>query len=540
MGHPLNSIDYLLHNWQNVGDQSPFYAFFLFTDENKDFQNLFQEKFVTWDRLSGEGCMFFAIAPPPVDWLKTASDRDYWRHFTANSTQDKGYDRDAVIQAARYFGVPVDYFPVIVLFKNLHHYDTLSLHLVGLSQEEVGNYIQNLFLLLNHPRVQRYASLRQLQPLTDYLSINQQHNPKWINEYVEQLWPRQRKQAPNYLVNGVRLRPHRLAYHINSPQRLEDTLSGLQEELRRLSDQVADLRQEQREEFRQVRVRLERIEVVLRESVVRIEEFRRPFIVRWAEAAETSSDEVRAALHEEFDCFLWQESQHLVEHISDTLSPQIPEPLRTEENLLEPESRNVLLAAEMLWKYLREAPPPMSIDYSVCGIGLWKALEIELNRVFVDALRVKNHLCQPGIPSVHQQATIQAKMLESGRLKGNIKDIRINLVEELNPAKFRGIELGGIGGLLAGSDVNSFQMLLPGLALPLAATDKSEHDFIHNLAEQIDHIRLIYRNGYAHMQTMPRQTYEEFRTYMLDQSHPHAPMFKTLACKAIFLDQRLI
>lgn len=546
MGHPLNSIDYLLSNWQNVGDQSPFFAFFLFTDENKDFQTLFREKFVAWDRLSGEACMFFAIAPPPEDWLKIADEREYWRHYVTNSTQFKGYDRDAVIQAARYFGVPVDYFPAIVLFKNLHHYDTLSLHLVGLSREEVGNYIYNLFLLLNNHRVQRYASLRQLQSLTDYLSINQQHDPKWINEYVEQLWPRQRKQAPNYQVKGVRLRPHRLAYHINSPQRLEETLSGLQEELRRLNDQVADLRQEQREEFREVRVRLERIEVVLRESVTRIENFRRPFIVRWTEATETADNESRAALHEEFDNFLWNESRHLTEHISGAFSPQLPESLRAEENLLEPESQDVLRGAELLWQYLRQTTPPTSIDYSVCGIGLWKALEIELNRVFVDALRVKNNLCQAGIPSVRQQVTPVAKMLENGRFKdkasGNlvINDVRINLYEEADPDKLRGLELGKVGGLLAASDVNSLQGLLRGLALPINPQDSTEHEFLKKLSQQIDHVRLVYRNGHAHMQTMPRQTYEEFRAYMLDQNLPYAPMFKTLACKAVFREQGLI
>jgi hypothetical protein len=546
MAHPLNSIDYLLKNWRKVGDHSPFYAFFLFTDENKDFQSLFQDKFVIWDRLSGEGCMFFAIAPPPKEWLGVARDRDYWRHYMANATQNKGYDRDAVIQAARFFDVPNDYFPAIVLFRDLDHYDWLTLHLVGLQSAEMDNYIHNLFLLLNHPRVQRYVRLRQLQSLTDYLPINQQHDPKWINKYVEQLWPRQHRQTPNYHVNGIRLRPHRLVYHVNGPQRVQDTLSGLQEELRRLSDQVANLSREQREEFREVRVRLERIEVVLRESATRIENFRRPFIVRWAEAAETASDATRATLHEEFDDFLRQESRHLAEHISGPSSPQLPEPLRIMEDLLEPESEDVLCAAELLWQYLCHSSSPTPLDYSVCGLGFWKALEIELNRVFVDALRVKNNLCRAGVPSVRQTVIPIAKMMENGRFKdkasGNpvVRDVRINLYEEADPNKLRGIELGGVGGLLAASDVNSFQNVLRGIDLPTSPHDSTEHEFLTNLSQQINHVRLVYRNGHAHMQTMPRQTYEEFRTYMLDQSLPHAPMFKTLACKAVFLEQGLI
>jgi len=63
MAHPINNIDYLLRNWDSL-QRYPFFAFFLFTERDQSFAELFQRQFKNLDRWSGEACMFFAIAPP--------------------------------------------------------------------------------------------------------------------------------------------------------------------------------------------------------------------------------------------------------------------------------------------------------------------------------------------------------------------------------------------------------------------------------------------------------------------------------------------
>ncbi|MCZ7567032.1 MAG: hypothetical protein M5U01_00330 [Ardenticatenaceae bacterium] len=544
MGHPINSLDYVLTQWDNLKDRHPYYAFILFTDEHRDFFSLVQEQFIHWDQLSGEACMFFTIAPPPENWLAEANTRDYWRHYIANSENDTGYDVDAVKQAARYFDIPYEYLPAIVLFNDLKRYDTITIHLAGLSKADSSNLINNLFLFLNHPFPQRYRELWRLQSLIDRLPISRKYNSSWIDKYVRSQWTRSRSQRPSNQVMGESLIPHRFTYLVNAPQSVELTLSNLVQELRRLSDEVAELRNEQCENFREVNVRLERIEVVLRETITRIEEYRRPFVVRWMTAdTETDFDEAehqRSILHSEFDEFLEQQSRYLSERLFEELEPQLPDELSYIDDQLEPESKAKITTAEVLWKHLTTFPPSFMVDYAVCGVGLWTALEVEINRAFVDALRVRNALCQTGQPSVHQTVRPIAKMFEDGRFGNQIKPVRINYYDPQNLNKLRGIELGGSGPLMAASDVNSLSEIITDLHFPLEQNDTTIHEFMLKLAERVNEVRTVYRNSYAHIQQMDRATYEEFRSLMLNRTISHSPLFAIVECKQMLLRAGLI
>ncbi len=544
MGHPLNSINYLLNNWQTLEKRYPFYAFFLFTEEDEGFYSLFQNKFVEWDQISGEACMFFAIAPPPEAWSDVAKDRDYWRHFMANSVQNSGYDHDAVVQAARYFDIPAEYLPAIVLFTDLNHYDTLSLHLSDLTVENADSFIHNLFLFLNHPNPQRYPELWRLQLLIDRLPINTKRDKSWIDKFTKQLWSRKRGSRPNYNVRGEQVAANRLVYVVNSPQTIQRTLNNLQRELRRLTEEVTDLRSEQREAFREVNTQLEGIRVVLQETVTRIENFRQPFIARWVAADDLSSSpeallESKEKLHAEFDEFLDQQSKFLAERLYEIAPANLPPSLRPFADLLEPSSHTEIVTAELLWEHLSKANIAFPIDYSVCGIGLWKALEIEINRTFVDALRTWNGVCNPGTPSIEQTPLKRrGKVTEPGLFAGKrVDDIILynRKWDHLGTLMF-----GAVVGLLANSADNSLSDILSTSPLTVESTDSLDHEFLTNLSEQIDHVVKTYRNGHSHIQVMKRATCEEFRNFYLDHSVPHSPLFATLMCKRAFLNNRLI
>ena len=453
MGHPINGIEYLLAQWEWLRRESPFpfYAFFLFTEENDDFASFFQRHFEVLDDGYGNVCVVFALAPPPPCWSEGAGGRNYWRHYLANADAEIGYDRDAVIQAARYFSVPIGHLPTVVLLRDLRHSDTLTVRLGGLSEEEAAAFFHNLFGLFR-TRYVRDWQLWRLRRLVDILPWNRMCDSTWLNRLVNQYREAGRRNVANqYNFTRRDLIAHDITYRVEFPQTVQETLISLQSELQRLSLEVGQLREEQREGFRSVNVRLERIQVVLQETIGRIEEFRGPFIARWVRVDEEAGtpeeiSDARERLHAEFDEFLERQSRHLAERLYEMSDGELPEVMRPLQDLLEEESRTELVTAEMLWNHLADANTPFPIDFSVCGIGLWKALEVEANRTFVDALRVLHRICDPGIASMHQRVQTSGEIAEFGLFGPHRSRVPINSNRD---GQLIGLSLGKVGGLLA-------------------------------------------------------------------------------------------
>lgn len=444
MGHPVNGIEYVLSNWERLRGQFPHYVFFLFTEEQRPFAEFFREHFFELDQISGSGCMFFAIAPPPPGWEDVARQREYWQHYLADPQANIGYDQDAVYQAARYFGVPREHLPAAVIFQEIHHEDALIVRLGDMQSEEWPGFFVNLFKIFNlvSQRELQDLYLRGLKKLINHLPAQRQTR-EWLTGFARaSISPRspqfERRQGTSYYMRQAL--PQRMAAsRIEYPEQIHDVLTGLLAEMGRLSSEMAAMRAEQREGFREVNLRLERIQVVLEETVQRIEAFRGPFVVQWVALEDTmgSPDELAAAkqeLHARFDNFLLQQSHYLAQRL-DMTPVRLPPALQPLDNLLEPESRSNLLSAELLWENLGSAQLPW-LDYSVCGIGLWKALEIELNRTFVDALRVSNRICNPGTFSLNQPYTPGERMTEPGRnTNGGVDNIHTNKSREIRDAQ---------------------------------------------------------------------------------------------------------
>jgi hypothetical protein len=198
-----------------------------------------------------------------------------------------------------------------------------------------------------------------------------------------------------------------------------------------------------------------------------------------------------------------------------------------------------LKTAELLWQHFQQVRIPFDIDYSVCGIGLWKALEVEVNRTFIDALRVRNKLCSPGQPSVKQRTSISGHVAELGRFgrKSGTRSVQIN---DTRRGKLQGITLGPVAALMANSRDNSLKHLLKSVPLPLSGSDRTPHSLLKNISKQIRRVADDYRNQHAHMQPMDYSTYEDFRSFIFDARRPHSPLLMTLHCKEEFQKAELI
>lgn len=544
MAHPINSLEYLIDEWKHLKNRYSYYAFFLFTEDNVDFAKLFSEMMVRWDDISGDGTMFFAIAPPPDGWNDIAKERGYWQHFKANSESEISYDSDAVRQVGRYFNVPDSSQPNVVVFSDLKRTDTLTIQLNGLSTEENQNYIENIFRLLNNPTVRRYRDLWRIQPLLDLLPTEKSVSEQWIHGMIDVAWKRDRRvpyrnMRRGYNIRGDRVTLNNRVVRHDSTIPLEQTLQSINQEMQRLSNELSRLRREQREQFENVNISLERIESVLGETIKRIERYRGSFVERWLEAEYAASNSIeiasiRSRLTENFDKFIIAQGEHLVRRIRATM--RIPQELAHFDNILEPNSRVALETSEALWDYLSRSPNEQNTEFSVCGIGLWKTLEIELNRTFVDALRVHRGVTSAGTQSTQQLVYRTSNINEQGFFGGQgYKNIRLNQYTDNDPAndptQLKGVMLGQLAALLQGIDRNNLDSITSTVTVHIASTDTSRHDFFRNVGSQVQGITNHYRNSHAHMRQMDRGTYEAFRTTFLDSLLPHSPLFRTLEIK---------
>jgi len=329
-----------------------------------------------------------------------------------------------------------------------------------------------------------------------------------------------------------------IAYRVELPQTIAQILVQMQGQIQHLTSEVEHLRVEQREGFQQMNTVLEQIRDMLQDSVSRIEEFRVPIVERYVELDEEGLDpatlrEAKACLHAEFDEFLDEESRHLAESLRRITEATLPRSVQEHAELLEGDSKEALITAQTLWKHLMDTEIAFPFDYSVCAIGLWKALEVELNRTFIDALRVHNKICDPGTPSLKQRARIREEVTEHGLFGQSTSPVTIN---KLSRGRLVGLELGTIGGLLANGSNNNLSKVLECAAEagPMFSCD------VGNLAEGVKRVARVYRNSYAHMLRMDQSKCEELRHFVFNGAEPCSPLLKTLDCKRAFLEAKLI
>jgi hypothetical protein len=397
--------------------------------------------------------------------------------------------------------------------------------------------LYNLFSLFQFDSVQ---SWRQLRQLVDILPSARRRERGWLSDFVDSFLSRQRerqRRGNRFTFRQEDFEPNGITYLIEFPQTVKTILTNVQNEL----DTSRFVWEDEP---------LERIVILIRETTDTIGTQRRSIISQLAtlDVEGMSPEEIgeaRERLHTEFDEFIEQTRRRLVVQLQravdiDLADVELPDPFRSVQDLLEPESLIELKTAELLWQHFQQAGIPPDIDYSVCGIGLWKAVEIEVNRTFIDALRVHNKICSPGQPSVKQRLNVRgSSMNESGRFagKGGIRQVKINSEKG---GRFQGLSLGQVAALIAYSRNNSFKYLVNNLSLPLSRSDKTPYSFLKNLSKQVRHVADDYRNKHAHMHPMDYRICEEFRRFIFDVRQPHSPLFVTLQCKDEFEQAGLI
>lgn len=548
MGHPLNGFDYVIKEWDFLKERYPYYGFFLFTQDNYEFSKFYDKYFLELDRLSGDTCLFFGIAEPPEGWESIARNRDYWKHYIANSSNDIVFDKWSVYQAARFFQIPRENLPSLVLFKDIKDQEFIVIDFSEIPLDLLKIYVFNIFLMLENKRIQHLRKLWVIKKVLQYIPYNRQIQIREIEDTINMVFDERERFDKNRHTHWDRDRKIRkinfTASQIEVPRQIEKIISSLLIEIEELHGKVNQIREESNYRYNRLDQRLERLEGVLMDSMSRIDSKRRPLLNEVIDLelkyGIEDSEEFTIPLHQKFDEELIKNAFYLAQRVPIDNIPPFPMELEPIRYLLERESIDIISTSEILWVKLQEFKSSNNIDYSVCGVGLWTALEVELNRVFVDALRVINELVVAGIASTKQPVEPKnEKIKEDGAFGSKIKAVILNDYEDIrsNPTNLKGLTLGPCAALIGGAKINRLNQLIP----RIETTDiRGIYDLLVDLAKEIELVRIKYRNKYAHIQKMDKDIYEEFRHIVMDSSKHTSPLFATIKMKEKLGEQALI
>ena len=214
--------------------------------------------------------------------------------------------------------------------------------------------------------------------------------------------------------------------------------------------------------------------------------------------------------------------------IERTFSRKIPEIVSEFSSVLDDETRSFLISSETVYQAISDNRFK-EFDYSVCGCGLWKAVERELNSTIINYLRRTHDL-------IDVYGTPIGKIDERVNYKAGNRSVNINR-RQRGSENFEGLELGKIMWLLSTRE-NQLENVLNSVF----AIDKKIQDFIlggadEDLPSMIGKISKL-RNGHAHIHPMTELAFLKLRAISISpESKGDALLRKILILKKKIQDQ---
>ncbi|MBM4339789.1 MAG: hypothetical protein FJ110_09615 [Deltaproteobacteria bacterium] len=202
----------------------------------------------------------------------------------------------------------------------------------------------------------------------------------------------------------------------------------------------------------------------------------------------------------------------------------IPPPEEFCYALLDGESRSFLEPIDFIHDMV--SSKSTSFDYAVCAIGLWKALELELNITFIGWLRKRLGISEE-YQTIGKGSKKPAKevMIYSGPGKGLGGDYYVNINETETHNHLRSVMLNPISYILQYAEKNQLAELLNNGLRPYKddIVGHKDGDRWCGLPNDIRKVTRDYRNSHAHTKKMTRKIFEEFREYMFGADDPLKP-----------------
>ena len=151
-------------------------------------------------------------------------------------------------------------------------------------------------------------------------------------------------------------------------------------------------------------------------------------------------------------------------------------------------------------------------DYSLFAVGYWKALEIELNIVVADAIRMLHNYVN-SIPS-RGYSTRKDKLLVEGMRRRKVIQINVN---EYQSNERKDLMFGQIIQLMDYADGNGYIEVLDQITKKLKTLEQQQQ-FRLKLINDLKEIVYEYRNKGSHTSKLTEQDLQKVKNILFEQN----------------------
>lgn len=470
MGFPIRRLSDILYKNLDSNLQPDFYCFVLYNEEHTKFRNFILDKFNDLHNMS-RGVVFF-ILDRPESWLKR-EDIPYYRQTMGDAYQPALNDKEVEI-VCEHFGVHPKKLPAVIAFPNL---DSNSCNIFSLKDIENENELMHFF-----------ATLFTDERRNDRLERRQQRIPK---RGLAVLMERSKKVRRNFRNIST------LISYFEDKDNATDVL-------KKMAREMEELRHEVREGFSKVLTKLEEIH----QDLTPLKENAKNTL-RQLESLpdnllkEKDIEEYR----EKIDGNLLNYSNEIAENyvVDNYVS------ISNYEFLAEFEENSVsMIRSCLIVENILRDQDVAGFDYSLCSVGLWKALEIELNIILIDTIRYIMSIVE-SIPSEgYSQKRGRIPVFAGYSYFRKKKDKYFVDINKKNRTVLRNFMFGDLIRLAENFDKNELQtfMELVKEELDFALETK---DYMGEFTEKLRTVVYEYRNRCSHTSVMNHNEYLELK-----------------------------
>lgn len=465
MGYPTKSLsDILRYKFEIEKSYSPeFYVFILYKSEHKHFQRYILDNFNLFDRYSNN--VVFFLLDYPEDWFTNHRRNDHFERYGQNyQYQINDKEIDTVL---KHFNITEFQLPLVITFKSLQSYK---------------------------------SSVFSLAPIQD--------NAFELNGFFQALFTRMMENEDYYSrCKAVRERfPYLPAVILENPNR--DRMYEVFERIMQAIELIDEEAIEQYPELASVRKLLVTIldsflesKAIFKEKIASLEKL---LVDNDDEKLENEIEQLRQEVDNEV-YEMQKKITYTVKPLEKLLSPGNHYFMR----LFEEQSLSMIHSA-LTTEDLVKRSNISNYDYSLCAVGFWKALEVELNIVIADAIRYMNDYINY-IPSNGRTLRKDSLYVNGKRSNGAITPINVN---DYRGEKLQSLMFGPLIQLLDYAEGNRYKEILEEVT-PQLKTLQKQQQYKMELLRDLKKIVFEYRNKGSHTSSLSLEDLQNVKDILL-------------------------
>lgn len=343
MGFPLQSWGDIISRRKEFEEllRPSFFCFVLYKSTDYMFREFILRNFNFLHNQSRD--VVFFVLDKPEDWLKR-DDIDYYRNIYGDSYNPELNDEE-VDSVCDYFGIHPNKLPAIITFPNL---SSKSCNVFSLKDVETHYELEHIFMTL----------------FIDGNERTQNHR---------------KGQAGRLYQNAVTLR--RRFPRISSQISYFEEGQSIVDKFEQINESINQMRHEMRDGFNTIISKLETIQDEIKPLKLALAD-------KFCELEKLPHSNLRdneiEELHNKVDEDLIKYSNQIVEELGADKFISLAQYSFLE--CFEPDSLSMIRSCFITEK-LVSREKITEFDYSLCSVGFWKAMEIELNIILIDTIR---------------------------------------------------------------------------------------------------------------------------------------------------------